>query len=168
LPENIISENIHQAANILTSIIQVCIVVLGFAGIGAFIRRRLLKGRSVKQAVTWDCGYAAPTSRIQYTASSLAQMIVTLFNWVLRPRTHKPHVEGVFPHAAQMHSHVDDAVLDKVLLPFGSRIEKWFGWFRRFQHGMIQQYVLYILIAVILMLSTLIPFEEFITRLFAR
>ncbi len=122
----------------------------------------------LRSTVTWDCGYVAPTSRIQYTASSLAQMIVALFNWVLRPRMHQPHIEGVFPRVAQMHSHVDDAVLDKVLLPFGSRIERWFGWFRRFQHGMIQQYVLYILIAVILMLSTLIPFEEFMTRLFAR
>jgi hydrogenase-4 component B len=165
LDSDIMSPSVCMAAPLeAISILSIVLIAL-FAVLSLALR---LRHQPLRSTVTWDCGYAAPTSRIQYTASSLAQMIVALFNWVLRPRMHKPHVEGVFPHAAQMQSHVDDAVLDKVLLPFGSRIEKWFGWFRRFQHGMIQHYVLYVLIVVILMLSTLIPFKEYITRLFAR
>lgn len=117
---------------------------------------------------TWDCGYACPTNRIQYTASSFAQMLVKMFAWVLRPHTHFPQIEGLFPKQARMHSHVDDIVLDRVIMPAGQHIEKWFGWFRRFQQGMTQQYLLYILIAAILMMSTMIPFKEFITLLFAR
>ena len=31
---------------------------------------------------TWDCGYARPTSRMQYSASSFAQTVVVLFRWV--------------------------------------------------------------------------------------
>ncbi|MBN2513709.1 MAG: hypothetical protein JXB18_12295 [Sedimentisphaerales bacterium] len=165
LDSDIMSPSVCMAAPLEAVSVLAIVLIALFAVLSLVLR---LRHYPLRSTVTWDCGYAAPTSRIQYTASSLAQMIVTLFNWVLRPGMHRPHIEGVFPHAAQMHSHVDDAVLDKLLLPFGSRIEKWFGWFRRFQHGMIQQYVLYILIAVILMLSTLIPFEEFITRLFAR
>ncbi len=165
LDSDIMSPSVCMAAPLeAISILSIVLIAL-FAVLSLALR---LRHSPLRSTVTWDCGYAAPTSRIQYTASSLAQMIVALFNWVLRPDMHKPHIEGVFPRPTKMHSHVDDAVLDKVLLPFGSRIEMWFGWFRRFQHGMIQQYVLYILIAVILMLSTLIPFEEFMTRLFAR
>ncbi len=67
-----------------------------------------------------------------------------------------------------MHSHVDDIILDRKILPFARVVEKWFGWFRRFQQGITQHYLLYILITVILMLSTMIPFKEFIKRLFAR
>lgn len=128
----------------------------------------IFRSRFLRRIGTWDCGYTVSDSRIQYTASSFAQMIVVIFNRVLRLRLHRPHIHGLFPKPAKMHSHVDDAVLDRILLPAGQRIEQWFGWFRRFQQGMTQQYVLYIMITVILMLSTLIPFKAFIIRLFAR
>jgi hypothetical protein len=137
----------------------------------ALVRRRLLAGRPVHVGGTrgtWDCGYARPTSRMQYTASSFAQMITAMFGWVLRPRVHHPSIDGVFAKPTKMESHIDELILDRVLLPAGRRIAEWFGWFRRFQQGMAQKYVLYILIVVILMLSTLIPFEKFITRLFSR
>jgi hydrogenase-4 component B len=124
--------------------------------------------RVSKYAGTWDCGYARPTPRMQYTASSFAQMIIAMFGWVLRPHVHHPSIEGLFARPAKMESHIDELILDRVFLPAGRRIADWFGWFRRFQQGMAQKYVLYILIMVILMLSTLIPFEKFITRLFAR
>jgi len=140
--------------------------LVGF--IGALMIGLTLLRRNSRRAGTWDCGYARPTHRMQYTASSFAQTIVAMFHWVLRPRVHRPRVEGPFPPPTRMHSHVDDAVLDRLLVPAGHVVERWFGWFRRFQQGLTQHYVLYILITVILMLSTLIPFDEFIARLFAR
>jgi hypothetical protein len=91
-----------------------------------------------------------------------------MFRWVLGPHIHYPHIGGLFPTLAKMYSHVDDIILDRVILPVSRAVEKWFGWFRRFQQGMTQHYLLYILIAVILMLSTMIPFKEFMKRLFAR
>jgi hydrogenase-4 component B len=138
------------------------------ASIVALMVGLAFRNRRPRRVGTWDCGYAHPTHRMQYTASSFAQLIVAMFNWVLRPRVHRPRVEGLFPQPTQMHSHVDDAVLDRLLIPAGNSVERWFGWFRRFQQGLTQHYVLYILITVILMLSTLIPFDEFIARLFAR
>jgi hypothetical protein len=105
---------------------------------------------------------------MQYTAASFAQMIVAMFGRVLRPRGHRPHLVALFPGRAQMHGHVDDAVLDRVLVPAADRVERWFGWFHRFQQGLTQHYVLYILIAVFLMLSSLIPFDEVLARVFAR
>jgi hypothetical protein len=118
--------------------------------------------------VTWDCGYARPSSRMQYGASSFAQMIVSMFAWVLRPGVHRPRVEGIFPRPAKLHTQVDDAVLDRFLVPASAGVERWFGWFHRFQQGLTQHYVLYILITVILMLSTLVPINEFFARWFAR
>ncbi len=146
------------------SIISVSLVVVIIL-IAALVRLRSRVSRSVG---TWDCGYACPDSRIQYTASSFAQMIVAMFRWVLRPRIRRPDVEGLFPKPTKTHSHVDDMILDRLILPTTHRLGKWFGWFRRFQQGVTQQYLLYILIVVILMMSTLIPFKDFITRLFAR
>lgn len=136
--------------------------VAGLAALPAFRRR------AAPRAVTWDCGYARPTSRMQYTASSFAQMLVAMFRWVLRPRTHRARVTGLFPKPAQMHSHVDDLVLDRVFWPAGRAAERCSGWFHRFQQGLAQQYVLYILITLILMLSTLIPFKEVVMGWFER
>ncbi len=116
---------------------------------------------------TWDCGYAHPTSAMQYTASSFAQMIVGMFAWVLRPRMRRPRVDGPFPQSATMHSHVDELVLDRWLAPMGRAIAGWFHWLHRFQQGLTQHYVLYILITVMVMLAALIPFEAIFLRLFA-
>ncbi len=124
--------------------------------------------RITNRVGTWDCGYARPTNRMQYTSSSFARMIVAMFHWALHPRIHLPKINGLFPKPEKMHSHVDDIVLDRGLRPMGHRIERVFGWFHQFQQGLTQHYVLYILITVIVILSTRIPFREFLARLFAR
>ncbi|MHC1701935.1 MAG: proton-conducting transporter membrane subunit [Humidesulfovibrio sp.] len=123
---------------------------------------------SSRRAGTWDCGYAEPTSRMQYTASSFAQMIVVMFGWVLRPHVQEPRVEGLFPLPAKTHSHVDEVVLDRMLVPLGRRVERWFAWFHQFQQGLTQHYVLYILIAVVLLLGSLIPVDGNLAHLFVR
>lgn len=133
--------------------------------IGGLVRFR---SRFSPRVGTWDCGYACPTPRIQYTASSFAQMIVAMFRWVLGPHVHRPPIDGLFPESAAMSTHVDDPVLDRMVMPVCRAVEKGFGWFRRFQQGITQHYLLYILITVILMLSTMIPFKEFINRLIVR
>lgn len=117
---------------------------------------------------TWDCGYARPTARMQYTAASFAQMLVLLFIRVLRPQGRRPRVAGLFPLTTQMHSHVDDAVLDRLLLPAGARIGAGFGWFHRFQRGLTQHYILYILLTLLALLCTQLPFQSVIAQWFAR
>jgi hydrogenase-4 component B len=88
-----------------------------------------------RRGPTWDCGYAHPTPRMQYTATSFAQTIVLLFGSVLNPRTHRPRVNGLFPLATRSQSHVDDAVLDRFLIPAAERIREHLNWFHRFQRG---------------------------------
>ncbi len=104
---------------------------------------------------------------MQYTASSFAKTITGLFAWGLRPILHRPRVAGLFPAVTTLHSHVDDAVLDRLLVPAGHRMSHFFSWFFRFQQGLIQHYVLYILITLILMLGALISIKDVLIRLFA-
>ena len=123
---------------------------------------------ALRTGPTWDCGYARPTARMQYTAASFAQSIVLLFLRVLRPHGRRPRVAGLFPLPTHTHSHVDDAVLDRLLLPAGNRIEAWFAWFHRFQRGLTQHYVLYILLTLLALLCSQLPLKAFITQWFAR
>jgi len=106
----------------------------------------------VEEGATWGCGYVAPTPRMQYTSSSFAQMLVGMFGWVLRPRTHRPKDLPLFPRETHFHSEVPDAVLDDVILP-SFRFTAWlFSWFRVFQQGNIQIYLLYIFLALVALL----------------
>jgi hydrogenase-4 component B len=118
------------------------------------------------EAGTWDCGYAMPSRKMQYTASSFAHSIVTMFNWVVHPREHKPHLTNTFPDSATYSSHVNELVLDRLLFPLGNFVKHCSGWFHRFQQGLIQHYILYILIALFLMLFAQMPIRELISKWF--
>jgi hydrogenase-4 component B len=130
----------------MSMLLTVTILLAGLA-----LRFRL--GRTVvAREATWGCGYVAPTPRMQYTSSSFAQMLVEMFAWALRPRTRRPGHLPLFPRAAEFHSDVPDVVLDDVILPtvrFGGWL---FSWFRVFQSGNMQVYLLYIFVALIALL----------------
>jgi hydrogenase-4 component B len=111
-----------------------------------------LRASGVKEGATWGCGYVAPTPRIQYTSSSFAQMLVTLFGWALRPRARRPRDLGLFPQKTDFHSEIPDTVLDEAVLPAFRFGEYLFSWFRVFQRGSIQTYLLYIFLALIALL----------------
>lgn len=128
----------------------------------------VFRNRSLYRVGTWDCGFAKPSARMQYSASSFAQSIVRIFRFVLRQRIQSPKIGAIFPHATEMHSHVDDVVMDRLLIPSGHSIEKWFHLAHRFQQGLTQHYMFYILITLIVMLIALMPVEEFYARLFVR
>ena len=124
------------------------VLLVAIAAGCAWARARMRRG-PLGRTVTWDCGYAAPTARMQYTASSFAQTIVESFSWVLLPRRKVPDIRGPFPKPAAFHSDVPDVVLDRGLAPAWGRAEETAGRLRVIQQGVTQVYVLYILATVV-------------------
>lgn len=120
------------------------------------------------QPGTWDCGYAAPLSRVQYTASSFADSIMRLFSFVLHPHRKPPAVVGVFPLKTTMQSHVNELVLDRLLLPVGKSVKQAAGWLHRFQQGQLQQYIFYLFIMLMVLLGTQIPFKTIFLQWLAK
>lgn len=145
---------------------NITIAIIGAAAtLAAFlVARARMKGA---RPGTWDCGYAAPTARMQYTAASFARPLLRLLAWALRPRVRPPLVEGAFPAASSTESHVGDSTLDGLILPLSRRLEGRLSFFRRFQQGLTQQYILYILIAILVLLGTMVPFGEWLSGLLA-
>ena len=119
----------------------VLVVALALTSLVLSVR---LRGSVVETGPTWGCGFAAPTPRMQYTSSSFVEMLVGLFGWVLRPRTHLPKVRALFPQRTDFHSEIRDPVLDEAVLPTFRFVASRFAWFRVFQQGKIQVYLLYI------------------------
>ena len=95
--------------------------MLVLVGLLAALRKALLRGRPVGETGTWDCGYARPAARMQYTASSFAQPLTDLFGLVLRTRRHETRPAGLFPPAASLATETDDVCRERMFRPaFGS------------------------------------------------
>ncbi|MEO8584979.1 MAG: proton-conducting transporter membrane subunit [Acidobacteriota bacterium] len=110
--------------------------------------------RPSTRTTTWDCGYAAPGPRVQYTASSFAQILVGLFRWAVLPDEHRPSLTGLFPPAGErFESHAPDPVLDRLLLPGLTRGRSFLGLARVIQAGRIQTYLLYIVVTLVVLLA---------------
>jgi hydrogenase-4 component B len=125
-------------------------IILVFAlGATTILLASQLRGSNVVRGPTWGCGFAAPTPRIQYTSSSFAEMLVKLFRWALRPRTQKPKIVALFPRKTIYRQRVLDPVLDEAVLPTCYFAAEKFSWFRIFQQGKIQAYLLYIFVALV-------------------
>jgi hydrogenase-4 component B len=116
----------------------------GLALLGWWLARRL-RAASPREVGTWDCGYAAPSARMQYTSSSFASMILGLLGRALRPTVHAPRLEGPFPAAAHFESHLPDPVLDRAVVPAFAAVGRAFIRLRPLQRGNIHLYFLYIL-----------------------
>jgi hydrogenase-4 component B len=112
---------------------------------------RAMRGAERATGPTWDCGYAAPSPRMQYTASSFAQTLVALFSWALRPEIHTSLARGLFPSAATFHSHVPDTVLDRAVVPLSRGGASALRWFRWVQHGNVHLYLVYILATLLVL-----------------
>jgi hydrogenase-4 component B len=120
---------------------------------------RLRAGARLRRAVpTWDCGYARPSARMQYTASSFAQILVRLFQAVLRPAVHAARPAGIFPRGVRFESRVDDPVLSGALTPLWQRVRGWLSGLRFIQAGSVQRYILYILLILVVLLLSMVPF----------
>ena len=111
-----------------------------------------VRGGGEAQGTTWGCGYNRPTPRMQYTSSSFAQMLVSLFGRVLRPEMRKPRGLALFPQKSSFHSIVRDPALDEGLLPVFRFAGELSSRFRVFQRGSVQSYLLYIFVALIALL----------------
>jgi hydrogenase-4 component B len=119
----------------------------------AFMVKRRLAQLPTGTAETWGCGYTAPTSRMQYSASSFAEMLVHFFRAFLRPRSHVPPVRGLFPSSGHFASHVPETVLDLVYIPLLQRLYAKTAPIRRMQNGHLHLYMLYTFITLILLLA---------------
>ncbi len=129
-------------------------VLLTLISLVTFWYRRRLAGAVCSENVTWGCGYQRPAPRIQYSASSFASMLTSLFAFVLKPQSHPPEIAaGIFPGRSRFFSHVPEAVLELVYIPALKRLYARFSGVRKLQSGILQQYVLYSLVTLVVLLA---------------
>jgi len=149
---------------------------LAFAAILAIVAAlacfvKILIRRPAHSIVTWDCGYVAPTPRMQYTAGSAGEWFShRLLPEALRPATFGRHSDldprtawpplraetpvpktdgNLFPSPVAFRSIASDPFSFRLYEPFVARWTSRFERLRRLQQGRLTIYLVYILLATI-------------------
>lgn len=105
--------------------------------------------RSPRRA-TWDCGYARPTARMQYTAGSLSEWFTSrLLPRFLRPAFRATAPTALYPTAATFTVDIDEPFADRVLQPLAARWAARAMSLRWLQQGRLSLYLLYIFVALL-------------------
>lgn len=118
-----------------------------------FFRRYLLvRGGENDTGPTWDCGYAKPSARMEYTGSAIVQGIADLFNGFLHVRRKIEAPRGLFPDKASFEWESPDGAERFFWAPLFNMIAKISDRVHKFQSGYLHMYVLIMTAALIAMI----------------
>jgi hydrogenase-4 component B len=126
---------------------QVAVALLAVVATSMLLRRARSNG--LRRGLTWDCAYAAPTAHMQYSSGSFAGIVTGWFAWILRPQVDARRPRGLFPARASRIVRMPESMLDLVIGPVAAAIRRASGAARRLQHGKLQAYILYVIVALI-------------------
>ncbi len=152
LQPEVVTENLATTMNPLSFVVIGAVAFLMLLALLVLLRRCLLTGRRVEEDTTWGCGYAQPTARMQYTASSFVQPLMDLFKPLLGTKKTIAPPRGIFPPEAALKTVTPDISHEEVYRPMFERCEAWLSQLRWLQHGNVQLYVLYIAVTLIVLL----------------
>jgi hydrogenase-4 component B len=142
------------AGVILTKAAWMGVLFIFTAGALYWIRRNLACRRAGGEAgvETWDCGFARPSARMQYTASSFTQPLTDFLHACLGARNKGPTVRGYFPESAGFVIRTPDPARQWLFAPLFRFIARRLSPLLALQHGRIHLYVLYMALILIVLL----------------
>jgi hydrogenase-4 component B len=130
-------------------------VLLILAGAGLW-RRAINPG--LRRGLTWDCGFASPSPRMQYTSGSFGNTAARWFSPVLQPERTLRRPRGLFPSRAMYLQRVPETVLERVIGPVAGVVMRGSTFVRRLQHGRLQFYIVYV-VAGLAAIGTIVVME---------
>jgi hypothetical protein len=152
MPADVAEKVLRDSTGSYYRVMAVSGLLLALAAGLTLLRWRVLARRPVSRTVTWDCGYAAPTARMQYTASSFAEPVTTLFAPLLRTVRHVVRPGGIFPVRASFESYTPDVLSEVLYRRTSGAVERALMRLRWLQHGRINIYVSYIAVTLVVLL----------------
>ncbi|TKB26944.1 hydrogenase [Desulfopila sp. IMCC35006] len=119
------------------------------------LRKALYRRKENTAGPTWGCGFTRPTTRIQYTGASFSRSVIDFFRPFALSRETEVRLKKIFPERTRYASWVEDVaevgMRQGLALPLLSLLGK----FRWIQHGNVQLYIGYIIVAILILLLIL-------------
>lgn len=128
-----------------------CVSLVLF-GLAALFRAFLSRGREERTEGTWDCGYAAPDARMEYTGSAFVQPTVHFFSFLLHSVKKGSRPEKLFPEEASLEVETPDGASRFFWDPLFRLTGRVSDKIRILQSGYLHLYILVMIVALILML----------------
>jgi formate hydrogenlyase subunit 3/multisubunit Na+/H+ antiporter MnhD subunit len=122
----------------------IAIALYVLTALGWLVRRNMLRQRAARVVDTWACGYGAPTTRMQYTASSFAAPLLSAFGGLSGSREERT--------ARSFATHPLDLVLDRVVTPAWSIVRRAALRLRPMQQGRLHAYLMYVMVTLVALL----------------
>jgi hydrogenase-4 component B len=144
---------ITRYTNTIQGISLYSFLLIGVASAIWLIRTIVMKQRIQRIDTTWGCGYAAPSSRIQYTGKSFSKPLGKIFNlWLIEKKHFEELKPGeVFPEKRTYFSHYFDFFERNLIDPIITRLNYSANYFSFISNGRIQSYVLYGIVFILAM-----------------
>jgi formate hydrogenlyase subunit 3/multisubunit Na+/H+ antiporter MnhD subunit len=148
-----VSTAIESLAPSLATLGRVSTVLALAVALGAAILARRWRNPSGARP-TWDCGYAAPTARMQYTGRSFAELATSrLLPGALSPTIAARRPAGLFPAPGELRGADADPLTRAWYEPFFTRWAERFVSLRWLQQGVLHAYLFYILAVAVAALT---------------
>lgn len=140
--------------NIINNLICIILLLYMVVGFIYFVHNYILPGgRKIKRGPTWDCGYAKPTARMEYTGTAFAQPLVDFFSPFLKSTRKLSRVKtNLFPKDAEYSIETKDAGTSLFWDPIFKLFSKLFNKLHGLQSGSLHFYILVMVIAILAML----------------
>ena len=116
-------------------------------------KRLVTRNRPETRTVTWGCGYAGSSPKLQYTATSFVRTYTSITSSVLRIFVHSTPVKGFFPAQAEFHTESYDRIEETLIDHNLDRFAKFLNLFGFLQNGHVQLYILYGVFFIITILA---------------
>jgi formate hydrogenlyase subunit 3/multisubunit Na+/H+ antiporter MnhD subunit len=119
-----------------------------------FIRKKVTQNKPKSINATWGCAYIAPSSKMQYTASSFVRTYRKLAEPMLTITKKKEDIKGVFPVNGRHETHpYDKAEAWLIDIPL-RQLQFFINRFSFLQNGYLQVYIIYgvVFITMVLMI----------------
>jgi hydrogenase-4 component B len=130
-----------------STISLVAVLTLALSTLVWLTRRALGRRSTTRREPTWACAYDALTPRMQYTSSSFAAPLLSIFGPLSGVRVKRS--------TTAMHTLAFDVVLDGVALPLWRRVHLAASRLRGMQQGRLHLYLLYVMAALLVLLGYL-------------
>lgn len=141
-------QSFSSVVQLLSIINFIFFIFLGLFILVLIIRILLNKKYSIHS--TWGCGYNKPNERMQYTASSYADLFISTMQPMFKSITHIKTPDELFPKDAYYEVEIEDIEEAYVVKPLINLDEKFLSKFEKIQNGNMQQYILFGLIFLLL------------------
>lgn len=152
---NKINIDILNSINEYTQLISLLFFIL-LSIIIIILCLKLLINKKIRIHTTWGCGYNKINTRMQYSASSYADLFISTLKPLFKRISHIKKPKNLFPKEAYYEVEIEDLEEAYIVKPLIKFDEKFLAKFEKIQNGNIQQYILFGLIFLILSLIGLI------------